>query len=147
MKDYIINNNTLYVEQNENKLIIYELSTEKIIENMGMRKFLDNSCLFYGSSLEGKLKGTKALINEDYKLPVILSERKQIVIFPLKEKDKEVCWINYKQIENYIQISKSKVLVEFKGGLTKVFHASFYSFHKQILKCCRLLVVYNSRNQ
>lgn len=147
LKNYIINESTLYLEQQEQDVLINDLSTFLTIPNMKLKKIIEESCLYYGCSYRGHLAGTKSLINENYKLPIIINPHKKIVIFPLTAlSNSQSIWFNFSNIENYHQISKSKVLVEFKGGISRIFHVSYFIFHNQILRCSRLLVIFNNRN-
>lgn len=147
MNCYIINEKTLYLGCIDAKNVINESGIELEITNMDTKKIINCSCLFYGTSYQGRKKGTKNMINETYKLPIILNESKKIVIFPIYSlKSKKNFWIVYNNIKNYQQISKSKVLVEFINGFSKVFHISYYIFHNQMSKCSRLLIVYTNRN-
>lgn len=145
---YIINENTYYLEQKEGKIIVNELSTNINIDNISIKRILEDSCSFYGCSYQGRKIGSKTLLNENYKLPIILKENKMLIIFPLNSlRSNNNIWITYSNIKNYYKLSKSKVLVEFLNGYQKVFNVSYYIFHNQILKCSRLIVIYNVRNQ
>lgn len=145
---YIINENTYYLEQKEGKIIVNELSTNMNIDSISIKRILEDSCSFYGCSYQGRKNGSKTLLNENYKLPIILKENKMLIIFPLNSlRSNNNIWITYSNIKNYYKLSKSKVLVEFLNGYQKVFNVSYYIFHNQILKCSRLIVIYNVRNQ
>lgn len=146
MKENVITETTLYVEQIEEKVVIHELST-LVKLNINCKKYLDESCKYYGCSLKGRINGSKNLLNDKYKNPIIINEKKLLIIFPLKSlRNKKSLWVVYNNIEKYYQISKSKVLVYFKNGKQHTFRVSYYMFHNQILKCSRLLVVYQARN-
>lgn len=147
-KKYIIKEKTNYLEQKEDKIIINEVSKEYEVSDVGIKRILEDSCSFYGCSYQGRKNGTKTLLNENYKLPIILKENDLLIFFPLNSlRSNKNIWINYSNIKSYHQISKSKVLVEFKNGHQHTFNVSYYIFHNQILKCSRLIVIYNSRNQ
>lgn len=148
MKCYIINEKTLYLGEIDDKNVINEYGIELEIKDMDTKKIVNSSCLFYGTSYQGRKLGTKNMINETYKLPIILNEAKKIIIFPINSlKSKKNFWIIYNNISNYHQISKSKVLVEFNNDFSKVFNISYYIFHNQMSKCSRLFIVYSNRNK
>ena len=147
MNTYIFNEETLYIEYIDKEIHIEEMYDEKSIETNNIIKIINDSCIFYGSSYIGRKEGTKSLISESYKLPIILKENKLIVIFPLNSiKGQNAIWINYTNILSYHKISNNKVLVRFIGGKSTVFHISYFTFHNQIAKCSRLIIVYNNRN-
>lgn len=143
-KEYIINENTLYIVKKDEGIEVFEIDNTIFLKDKTIKKFLNDSCTFYGSSLKGRQKGSESLITDTYKLPIIIKDRKLLVLFPIKE-GKNTIWINYNNIIDYHQISKVKVLIEFKNKQTVHFNTSYYSFHQQILKCSRLIIVYNSR--
>lgn len=146
--NYIINENTNFLMQKEDKIFINELSTPIFIKNISIKRILEDSCNFYGCTFQGRKNGSKYLLNENYKLPIILKEKSLLIVFPLNSlRSNNNIWIVYSNIKDYYQLSKSKVLVEFKNGFQQVFNVSYYIFHNQILKCSRLIVIYNNRNQ
>ena len=63
--EYIINKDTYYLMFDGCKTVIKELSTELVIPGDNLMDILDNSCKYYGSSLKGRLVGTKNLINSN----------------------------------------------------------------------------------
>lgn len=146
-KNYIINERTYYIREKDDHLYINELGEEFENKEERLKNILETSCLFYGSTLKGRKEGTKNLINEVYKLPIIINDAKLLIIFPLVSlrSDKSI-WLVYNNIKEYHQINKSKVLVTFKNNSTTIIKVSYYRFHMQILKCSRLEVVKNSRN-
>ena len=146
MKNYIIDTKTLWIEEEKDYIIAHESQKDIIVDERKMNNFLNQSCLYYGSSLMGRKMGTKALINEQYKLPIILNDKYPLVIFPIVcGKNHKNTWIVYNNVSKYIQNSKSKVIVEFNDGTNYVFPTSYYQFHNQILKSSRLIVVFNAR--
>lgn len=145
MKNYIINERTLFLEKQKEKVIIHELFTKGETSN-SIKKILNDSCLFYGSTLRGRLIFSKEILNESYKNPIFINEKQLLIVFPLTAlRNKEALLVVYNNIDKYHQISKSKVLVKFKNGDQHTFHVSYYIFHQQILKCSRLLVIYKAR--
>lgn len=147
MQNYIINDKTLWLEIKENKVFINEINYRKIISDINLEQVINNSCLFYGSSLTGRKKGSQSLLGEMYKIPIIIKENKCLIAFPIaSNKNKRNIWFIYNNIKEYHQISKSKILIEFINGSKEIFYTSYYKFNQQILRSSRLYVIYNSRN-
>lgn len=143
--DYIINKNTYYLLYDNSNTVINELSTELIIPGNNVKKILENSCEYYGSSLQGRIIGARKLINNKYKLPIIISEKNNILFFPLNgRKNEEIIWFNFGMIKNYKKCGEF-VSVTFTNEETKKFMISYTIFNNQILKCSRMLVVYMNR--
>ena len=64
--DYIINKNTYYLMYDNNKTVINELSTELVIPGNNLKDILENSCEYYGSSLQGRIVGARNFIKSRY---------------------------------------------------------------------------------
>ena len=81
-KDYIINNETVVMMSVDNcRCKIYELENEFEV-NTTIKKIINLSCKYFGSSFEGRLEGSKFYLNYDYKLPIIIDEHRDIIVFP-----------------------------------------------------------------
>ena len=79
--DYIINVETLLIlPYGKGRSIVYEMD-ETLIINLDILQIIKNSCLFFGSSLEGRKEGTKYLINCEMKVPIIVEDSKLIIFF------------------------------------------------------------------
>lgn len=143
--DYIINKNTYFILYEGNKTIINELSTEFTIVGDYLKKILENSCEYYGSSLKGRIIGARNLIKYKYKIPIMISEKNNILFFPLSgKKNGEVIWFNFGMIKSYEKDSEF-VRVTFNNGEEKRFMISYAIFNNQILKCSRMLIIYMNR--
>ncbi len=142
---YIINSKTLYLYFDGNTTLIKEENSELEFKGNIVLNILDNSCNFYGSSLKGRIEGAKTLLDHRYKLPVIISEKKEIVFFPMPGiKKNEIMWFNFSLIKDYKK-KDDYIEVYFKNEIKERFLGSFTVFNNQILKCSRLWLVYLSR--
>lgn len=143
--DYIINKDTYYIMYDGFNTIIKELDTEFVLKENKLKSILENSCEYYGSSLEGRIKGTKNLINNKYKLPIIISEINNIIFFSLHgKKNNEIIWFNFNMIKSYKK-DGDLVRINFINGEEKKFMLSYTVFNNQIMKCSRLIIVLLSR--
>ena len=72
--NYEINEGTLAViSLEDSKSRVWEDKKEYVINTKAF-DIMDNSCKYFGSSLLGRLEGTKNLIGVNYKSPVIIEE-------------------------------------------------------------------------
>ena len=133
MKDYKINNHTLaLIPLGKRKTIIYE-NHECFIVDAKITTLLDESCKYNGSSLQGRLKSTNTLTGYSYKAPVIVSEDKNIILFPTcSPRLKECSWINSNNINQIID-HKDKCLVEFNNKECLEFETSYNIINNQII--------------
>lgn len=144
--NYIINDTTLYLKQITNNVLIKDCMQDRLYNNLKLINIISYSCLYYSSSYQGRVKGSKNLIGPTYKTPIILKENRLVVIFPIADqRSKENIWFIYNNIKTFTQISNCKVKIEFINGLIEMFNISYYSFNQQILKSSRLILIYKNR--
>ncbi len=113
MNEYEINDRTLAIIPYDNyKSIVYE-GTESFILDKPVSKIMDLSCRYYGSTFDGRQKGTASLTGIRYKSPIIISEENNIIFFPTSSpRLKECSWISLNNISKYYD-RDSKMAIEF----------------------------------
>ena len=100
--------------------------------------YINDSCMFFGSSLNGRQYGTKKLINVAVKAPIIIEESNDIIFFPTGGSASEKCsWISLNHVEKY-EPYKGYTKVTFTEGKTIVLKMSCSSFEMQLLRATRL---------
>ena len=103
--------------------------------------FINESCKYYGSSYEGRKNGSRYLLSLTSKLPIILNEKKNLVLFPISsDRSKNNIWFLYNNILSYKKV-KNYVEVTFKNKEKMIFLISYYIFRNQMLKCSQLLTI------
>ena len=126
---------TLVVE----KYITYEIEDSII-------NIVDSSCRYYGSSLLGRCSGTEFLIGVKYKCPIIVSEIKELIIFPTGSyKNVDTIWINPKMIFKFYN-QNNRTLIEFINNKKITLNISTRIISNQILKASRLESILRSKN-
>ena len=81
MKNYEINADTLaLIPINNNTVKVYE-EDEEFLVNKNVNQIMEDSCKYFGSSLEGRKKGTEAMIGLNYKAPIIVEETNELIFF------------------------------------------------------------------
>lgn len=127
--------------------------SSKIIEN-GNEYLIDrdpyavieHSCEYFGSSYEGRKKGTKKLLGITHKAPVIIEESRRIIFFPTKSADRDDCiWVNLCQVKRYYGVGDRHSAIEFKNGDILEFDVSIGSLTNQVLRASRLKIVLDER--
>lgn len=141
--NYIIKNDTLYLRVNNESIYVKEINNEMIL-NENIIKVLNNSCIYYGSSLKGRILGAKSLIKSKYKLPLIISEKNNLFFINIKDKNGYEYWLNFQYIKDYKYVDNLlKIFFEYDKSL--LINCSWTIFNNQMLKCSRLYVVYSMR--
>ena len=149
MRDYSINNDTLaIIPFGDKKSIVYEKNDVFLI-NTKPNKIMDESCKYYGSSLEGRLRGTDKLIGITYKAPIIIEEGKPLVFFPTTSPRLKKCaWISLNNISKYYyDDSKKHSVITFLNDETLFFSMSYNILNNQVLKANRLEYVLRNRKE
>ena len=115
-KTYEINSSTCaLIPKNDFSTIILDNDGVETIPN-SINKLMNYSCAYYGSSLKGRLEGTKQALGSKYKLPIIVEETREMIFFPTSSyRDNKCAWISLKNISNYKKSGKN-VKVLFKNN-------------------------------
>lgn len=145
MKEYIINKDTLAIVMIDKvTCLIIEENSEFFI-NLSWLEIVNNSCLYYGSSYDGRIEASKNLLGKDYKLPIIVSEFYEILMFPIGSKQSDMCtWICLNKMENYI-VEENMVEFIFKCKRRYKVAIGKRSFETQLLKAYDLNRIINNR--
>ena len=145
MKNYTINSNTLaLIPTGKKKTIVYEENNCFIIEEK-ISKIMDLNCKFYGSSIDGRIKGTYSLTGYSYKAPIILSEDKNIIFFPTcSPRLKDCSWICLNNIEKVYSI-EDKSYIKFLNNKSLEFNTSYNILQNQYLKSLSLKNAFKNR--
>ncbi len=93
MKNYLIDNDTVALLKKRDKTIIYTLDDLKIF-NTNYKFILEYNCNYYGSSLDGRKKSAKSILNVKYRVPIIVDESHNIILLQLNSsRDKECLFL------------------------------------------------------
>lgn len=123
-----INKTTSKVVEKENTFIVNKKSTE----------IIDDSCRYFGSSLIGRLEGTKNLIGVNYKSPIIIEDALDIIFFPTSSPRFNNCfWISLNNIKDYKKNQKTSKLI-FKNDFVINLNISYESLQNQIYRATML---------
>lgn len=138
MDSYEINKDTcaiISVDKNITKVV--EKNNEYYV-NQTTYQIMDNSCQYYGSSCEGRIKGTRMILGSSYKVPIVVEESNDIIFFPTESPSSHSCsWLSLNQIERY-ENCEGFTKVTFNNGQSIVVKMSIASFENQILRANRL---------
>ncbi len=115
------------------------------IINRSVYEILSYSCEYYGSSLEGRMKGAKKQLGMGYKLPITIEGSQEIIIFPTTSPTRDDCsWIAIKNIDTYRAIDNC-VEVHFFGGAKEIFELSIDSLENQMFRATKLMMIIRNR--
>ena len=121
----------------DDKTKVITLDNEFIID-IDSKKIVDNSCKYFGSSLNDRVNMTKRLINIKSKSPIIIEESRNIIFFPLKSiRDKCNIWISFNNLERYVKL-EDKTMFYFKNQKEVIIDFSYYIIDNQVTRSLML---------
>lgn len=134
MEDYEINSSTLaIVPLGEDISKVYEEEAEYIVSK-STNAIIKENCEFYGSSYEGRCKGTKKLTGIKSKFPIIIEESRNIIFFPTSSvRSDNNTWIALNNIKDYTE-DKLNSKITFKNNENLDLDISYYSLDNQICR-------------
>ena len=145
MKDYEINDETLaIIGVSETKARVVEKDDEYIVQRSAY-EIIDNSCRYFGSSYEGRVAGSKSMLNAKYKLPIVNAEAQQLIFFPTESPITDNCiWISSKYFDHTSK-DRNKAHVYFKNGKEIKTNCSSSCLNNQYVKATLLECIVNRR--
>lgn len=104
MKNYEINAETLaIIPYGRGRSKVYERNDEFIVDMLPLN-IIKNSCLFFGSSFEGRKKAAKEILSIEMKVPIIIEESRKIIFFPVIDNSDSTSWISFQNLVNYSRL-------------------------------------------
>ena len=102
VESYIINCETLLIlSLNDNSCKVFEFD-DVIIVKKSISHIIKDSCLYFGSSLDGRKEGTKSLINCEMKVPIIIEDSQNLIFFPTSSyRNSMNIWVSYNNLLKY----------------------------------------------
>lgn len=146
IENYFINYETLLIlPYGSKKSKVYELD-EVFIVNTDVVTIVKNSCLYFGSSLEGRKEGTKSLLNCEIKVPIIIEDSKNLIMFPTSSyKSNRNVWISYNNLLKYSKYDGDNTLLCFKENNDIKVNIKYNIIDNQIIRCIKLDAIINKR--
>ncbi len=154
MNMYEINSDTLcLLELGKEKTKVIEKEDEFII-NENIHKIIDESCRSFGSSLEGRLSGTKKLTNIRYKAPILISEYLDLILMPTGSRRGFKChYIVFNSIKDFDNLSTEEKKGNYKSYINLNNNKKVYLevnkgiIKNQMNKCAMLKHYLDLKNQ
>lgn len=147
MDSYEINKETCAIVTINDEVTKVIEGNDDYIVNKSSYEVMEDSCQYYGSSCEGRIKGTKNILGSIYKVPIIIEETNDIIFFPTETiKSKNCIWISLNQIKKY-ERDRNYTKVYFNNGKEITIKMSINSFELQLLRANRLSAIINQRKK
>ena len=146
MNNYEINTETLVIlPYNNGKSKVYEYDGEHVVNCIPI-DIIENSCLFFGASLEGRRAAVKEMLGIDMKVPVLIEDSKNIIFFPIANCiHKSSIWISYQNLVKYTKLDELSTVLYFQNNKQLVIEAKYNLVDNQIIRCAKLDTLLNKR--
>lgn len=146
--NYEINEGTLAVmpdTSDSRKSKILEDRKEYIVDTKPY-EVMDYSCKYFGSSYEGRKEGTKAVLDINYKVPIIVENSMNLIFFPTNSPNSDDCmWISLKNIKNIMDYDFNSTKIIFNNDVEITIPISKRTIENQIFRASRLDLIMRNR--
>ncbi len=145
MDSYEVNNKTCAVIGINDEVTKIVEKDDDYFVNKNSYSVMEDSCQYYGSSCDGRIKGTKMILGSNYKVPIVVEESSDMIFFPTESPFSDKCvWISLNNIESY-EKSNGFTKVNFGDGKEIIVKMSVSAFEMQVLRSNRLGAILKKR--
>ena len=138
IESYEINKDTCAIINIDDDVTKIIEDTQEYLLSKRSFEVMEDSCTYYGSSFEGRLKGTKMMLGASYKLPIIIEESNNIIFFPTNGNNNSKCsWISLNKVSSF-EPQGGYTKVTFNCGKSIIVKITYTSFEMQLLRATRL---------
>lgn len=137
--EYEINRGTLAIMPNENaSSLVYE-DDDRFLIHQTPFQIMEDSCKYFGSTYEGRKDSAKAILGAEYKVPVIVEDMDNLIVFPTTSPRADDCiWISLKRIKNFEKVDSINTKVIFDNNKEIIVPVSYRTLENQISRASRL---------
>ena len=146
---YEISRGTLAIVPNsEENSLVYEDDSRYIV-NESPFKIMEDSCKYFGSTYNGIKDSAKSILGAEYKVPIIVEENNNIIVFPTTSPSSADCvWISLGRIKYFEKIDSSNTKIVFDNNREIIVPCSYRTIENQVSRASRLdLVMRNRKNR
>ena len=143
---YEISKGTLaIVPNNDSNSLVYEDEERFLIEETPY-EIMESSCKYFGSTYEGRKNGAREILGAEYKVPIIIEDSNNLIVFPTTSPYSEDCmWISLNRIKKYYKINFYYTKIIFDNNIEIVVPCSFRTIENQISRASRLDLILRKR--
>lgn len=146
---YEISRGTLAIVPNsEENSLVYEDDSRYIVNETPF-KIMEDSCKYFGSTYNGRKDSAKSILGAEYKVPIIVEENNNIIVFPTTSPSSADCvWISLGRIKYFEKIDSSNTKIVFDNNRKIIVPCSYRTIENQVSRASRLdLVMRNRKNR
>lgn len=146
---YEISRGTLAIVPNsEENSLVYEDDSRYIVNETPF-KIMEDSCKYFGSTYNGRKDSAKSILGAEYKVPIIVEENNNIIVFPTTSPSSADCvWISLGRMKYFEKIDSSNTKIVFDNNREIIVPCSYRTIENQVSRASRLdLVMRNRKNR
>ena len=146
--NYEINKGTLAIVPTEkNSSLVYEDEEKYIVESDPFH-IMEESCKYFGSTYEGRKNGAKNILGAEYKVPIVVEDSNNLIIFPTTSPQSEDCvWISLKRVKKIERVDHYNTKIIFDNNKEIIVDCSYRTIENQLSRASRLdLILRNHKN-
>ncbi|CAH2713537.1 hypothetical protein BACCIP111895_00673 [Neobacillus rhizosphaerae] len=138
IEDYEVNSCTMFIQPVEygskTYSLIYEVEDE-FLSPVKPLEIIKNSCDYFGANYESRKRGSRKIIGNKRKVPIMIESTNHLFFFPtISPNSKECIWISHEHVENYIRIGPHQTLITFQNKQSHHFQVPYSTIEHQMLK-------------
>ena len=147
MKYEISKGNLAILPNEKNSSVVYEDDDRYIIKQTPF-EIMEESCKYFGSTYEGRKDGAKEMLGAEYKVPIVIEDSSNLIVFPTTSPLSEDCvWISLKRVEKIEKIDSNNTKIIFDNKTEIIVDSSYRSIENQLSRASRLdLILRNHKN-
>ena len=137
--EYEINRGTLATVPNEiDNSLVYE-DDDRFLIHQTPFEIMEESCKYFGSTYEGRKESAKAILGAEYKVPVIVEDSDNLIVFPTTSPKSEDCvWISLKRVKSFAKVDSGNTKIIFDNNKEIIVPISYRTLENQISRASRL---------
>lgn len=137
--EYEINKGTLAIMPNDNmSSLVYEDDERYLIKQTPFQ-IMEESCKYFGSTYEGRKDSAKSILGAEYKVPVIVEDVNNLIVFPTTSPKADDCiWISLKRIKSFQKVDSINTKIIFDNNKEIIVPVSYRTLENQISRASRL---------
>ena len=137
--EYEINRGTLAIVPNEiDNSLVYE-DDDRFLIHQTPFEIMEESCKYFGSTYEGRKESAKAILGAEYKVPVIVEDSDNLIVFPTTSPKSEDCvWISLKRVKSFAKVDSGNTKIIFDNNKEIIVPVSYRTLENQISRASRL---------
>lgn len=106
---------------------------------------LESACLYYGSSIQGRIEAARHVLGPHRKTPVVMDWHADAVFFPTIAKESPDCaWINFQHVTS-IKRDATKTRIQFLTGESVLVDVSDHTVQRQKQRSIELSYAFQKR--